>query len=99
MMSKKQWLVLFCLFVVYILLGATFFYHFESQKEMEEMQAMNEERKKIEGNFYVFYINGVNLKHTNVSSILREYSYTQRIIIFKICCLLLRLCYIISHSK
>nr|XP_022918194.1 open rectifier potassium channel protein 1-like isoform X1 [Onthophagus taurus] len=48
MMSKKQWFVLFCLFIIYILLGSTFFYYVQSHDEAHKREIEKEERKIIE---------------------------------------------------
>ncbi|XP_008203851.1 open rectifier potassium channel protein 1 [Nasonia vitripennis] len=46
-MSKKQWLVLLMLFLVYLLLGASIFYHIESRLEIEKVRIAKEERLEI----------------------------------------------------
>ena len=53
MMSKKQWLALFTLYVVYLLLGAALFFHIEQELELERRQKMKEERKELEGKKHI----------------------------------------------
>lgn len=48
-MSKKQWLVLLMLFLTYLLLGASIFYHIESKNEDEKIQLARQERIEIYG--------------------------------------------------
>jgi DMSO reductase anchor subunit len=50
-MSKKQWLVLLMLFLTYLLLGASIFYHIESRLEVEKVRLAKEERIEINGEF------------------------------------------------
>lgn len=49
MMSKKQWFVLFCLFVFYLLLGASIFFYVESYEEIKNSIADLEDKQIIEG--------------------------------------------------
>lgn len=48
-MSKKQWLVLLMLFLTYLLLGASIFYHIESRLEIEKLARAKLERIEING--------------------------------------------------
>lgn len=48
-MNKKQWFVLLCLFVVYLLLGAGIFYNDEYQQESIRLEKERTEKRKIEG--------------------------------------------------
>lgn len=48
-MSKKQWLVLLMLFLTYLLLGASIFYHIESRFENEKLALAKQERIEING--------------------------------------------------
>ncbi|XP_050298640.1 open rectifier potassium channel protein 1 isoform X2 [Anthonomus grandis grandis] len=47
-MSKKQWLVLLCLYVMYLLAGAAIFFYVEAKEEHRIAVAEQEERKKLE---------------------------------------------------
>jgi hypothetical protein len=51
MMSMKQWLALFTLFVLYLLLGAALFYHIESNLEVERRSKDYKEGREIQGQF------------------------------------------------
>ncbi|XP_043285975.1 open rectifier potassium channel protein 1 [Venturia canescens] len=46
-MSKRQWMVLLMLFLTYLLLGASIFYHIESQIEIENVAKARQERIEI----------------------------------------------------
>lgn len=46
-MSKKQWMVLLMLFLTYLLVGASIFYHIESRIEVENIKKAREERIEI----------------------------------------------------
>lgn len=48
-MSKKQWLVLLMLFLTYLLLGASIFYHIESRLEIKRIEEAKRERIEING--------------------------------------------------
>lgn len=48
MMSKKQWFVLLCLFILYLLLGASIFFYIESQEEVIKQKYDIRERQYIE---------------------------------------------------
>lgn len=50
MMSKKQWFILLGLIIVYLLLGACFFYQTETRAETTRRRAEREKRTEIEGN-------------------------------------------------
>lgn len=49
MMSKKQWLALLTLFILYVLLGAALFHHIESNLEVERRVQERNERLEIQG--------------------------------------------------
>lgn len=49
-MSKTQWLVLLCLFIIYLLLGASLFYFIESEEEKQNNIRDKKEKEVIEGN-------------------------------------------------
>ncbi|XP_011315332.1 open rectifier potassium channel protein 1 [Fopius arisanus] len=55
-MSKKQWMVLLMLFLTYLLLGASIFYHIESRLEIEKVQAARMERMEIYGLLHAHYM-------------------------------------------
>lgn len=48
-MSKKQWFVLLCLFIIYLLLGAIIFHEFEKDAEEKRLREEREEKVIIEG--------------------------------------------------
>lgn len=72
MMSKKQWFVLLCLFVLYLLLGASIFYYIESQEEEIKHRNDVRERQYIEGLLRTNYI-GNNKTINNLFSRLTDY--------------------------
>ncbi|XP_066141111.1 open rectifier potassium channel protein 1 isoform X2 [Euwallacea fornicatus] len=47
-MSKKQWLVLLCLYVMYLLAGAAIFYYVEAKEELKRANIEMKERKNLE---------------------------------------------------
>lgn len=47
-MSKKQWFVLLCLYVIYLLAGAAIFYYIEAKEEHNRAHEELEERKTLE---------------------------------------------------
>lgn len=49
MMSKRQWFSLLCIFMCYILFGATVFYLVESAEEDRRLLEEENERHAIEG--------------------------------------------------
>nr|XP_033342035.1 open rectifier potassium channel protein 1 [Megalopta genalis] len=55
-MSKKQWIVLLMLFLTYLLLGASMFYHIESPLEMERVKKANREREQINELLHKYYM-------------------------------------------
>ncbi|XP_015125527.1 open rectifier potassium channel protein 1 [Diachasma alloeum] len=55
-MSKKQWMVLLMLFLTYLLLGASIFYHIESRLEVEKVQAARQERVEINALLHAHYM-------------------------------------------
>ncbi|XP_063986413.1 open rectifier potassium channel protein 1 [Diachasmimorpha longicaudata] len=55
-MSKKQWMVLLMLFLTYLLLGASMFYHIESRLEIEKVQAARMERMEINALLHAHYM-------------------------------------------
>ena len=50
-MSLKQWLALFTLLIVYILLGATFYYYLETELEAGTRLEEYNEGLEIQGEF------------------------------------------------
>lgn len=59
-MSKKQWFVLLGLLIIYILLGACFFYTVETKEEARVREIEREERKVIEGIVLKLHVNTSN---------------------------------------
>ncbi|KAK2587466.1 hypothetical protein KPH14_003171 [Odynerus spinipes] len=55
-MSKKQWIVLLMLFLAYLLLGASIFYHIESQLEIENAERAKQERIEINALLHKHYV-------------------------------------------
>lgn len=55
-MSKKQWMVLLMLFLTYLLLGASIFYHIESRLEIERVETAKQERIEINGERIQFLV-------------------------------------------
>jgi hypothetical protein len=51
-MSKKQWLALLTLFILYLLLGAALFHHIESNLEVERRIQERHERLEIQGEWF-----------------------------------------------
>ncbi|KAF7269126.1 hypothetical protein GWI33_017816 [Rhynchophorus ferrugineus] len=47
-MSKKQWFVVLCLFVLYLLAGAAIFFYVESQEEHKRAEIQTSEKKELE---------------------------------------------------
>ncbi|KAF5271176.1 hypothetical protein FQR65_LT05320 [Abscondita terminalis] len=62
MMSKKQWFVLLCVYVIYLLLGASVFHEVESAKEIREKKEDKKERILIEELLVRHYV--PNEEHT-----------------------------------
>ncbi|KAK4887163.1 hypothetical protein RN001_003434 [Aquatica leii] len=62
MMSKKQWFVLLCVYVIYLLLGASVFHEVESTKELREQKEDKKERILIEELLVQHYVS--NEEHT-----------------------------------
>jgi hypothetical protein len=60
MMSMKQWLALFTLFVLYLLLGAALFYHIESNLEVERREKEYQEGLEIQGQSINIHDESVN---------------------------------------
>lgn len=56
MMSKKQWFVLLCVYVAYLLLGAAVFQEVESDKEYKEQKENRKERNAIEDLLVLNYV-------------------------------------------
>lgn len=52
MMSKKQWFVVLCIFIVYLLLGAAIFHIIESDEERERNLIDLRLRDDLSGNIY-----------------------------------------------
>ncbi|XP_076620196.1 open rectifier K[+] channel 1 [Colletes latitarsis] len=55
-MSKKQWMVLLMLFLTYLLLGASIFYHIESRLEIERVEKAKQERIEINALLHTHYV-------------------------------------------
>nr|XP_050848064.1 open rectifier potassium channel protein 1 isoform X1 [Vespula vulgaris]XP_050848065.1 open rectifier potassium channel protein 1 isoform X1 [Vespula vulgaris]XP_050848066.1 open rectifier potassium channel protein 1 isoform X1 [Vespula vulgaris]XP_050848067.1 open rectifier potassium channel protein 1 isoform X1 [Vespula vulgaris]XP_050848069.1 open rectifier potassium channel protein 1 isoform X1 [Vespula vulgaris] len=55
-MSKKQWIVLLMLFLAYLFLGASIFYHIESRLEIEQIERAKEKRIEINALLLKHYI-------------------------------------------
>lgn len=53
-MSPKQWLSLLTFYILYLIFGASVFYHVEHKLETERRGMANSERIEINGNY--FYI-------------------------------------------
>lgn len=61
-MTKRQWMVLLMLFLTYLLLGASIFYHIESRLEIEKVEQTRNERIEINGKLFTiksFIINQI----------------------------------------
>ncbi|XP_060520773.1 open rectifier potassium channel protein 1 [Cylas formicarius] len=48
-MSKRQWFVLLCIFVLYLLVGASIFFYVESKEEFNKNRKERAEKKRLEG--------------------------------------------------
>ncbi|XP_012278236.1 open rectifier potassium channel protein 1 [Orussus abietinus] len=55
-MSKRQWMVLLMLFLTYLLLGASIFYHIESRLEVEKVRKARMERMEINALLHQHYV-------------------------------------------
>lgn len=53
-MSPKQWLSLLTFYILYLIFGASVFYHVEHKLETDRRASANSERIEINGNY--FYI-------------------------------------------
>lgn len=72
-MSKKQWFVLTCLYITYILLGASFYYHVQSEDEHKKRLIQKEERREIEALLYKHYVPSLDSTQEDIFGKLREY--------------------------
>ncbi|XP_012224441.1 uncharacterized protein Ork1 isoform X2 [Linepithema humile] len=70
-MSKKQWLVLLMLFLMYLLLGAFIFYQIERDIEHEKLETARKERKEINDLLEKHYVPSDN--YTEILNKLSEY--------------------------
>lgn len=73
MMSKKQWFVLLCLYIIYLLLGASFYYQIESRAERERKSVERIERKEIEDLLKIHYIPSINSSQEEIFEKLTAY--------------------------
>lgn len=48
-MSKKQWFVLLCMYIIYLLLGASVFHEVEKREELKALIETKRDRHEIEG--------------------------------------------------
>ncbi|XP_014474532.1 PREDICTED: open rectifier potassium channel protein 1 [Dinoponera quadriceps] len=72
-MSKKQWLVLLMLFLTYLLLGASIFYHIEGREEIEKIEKAKLERIQINALLHKHYIPSPRHNQTEILDKLTEY--------------------------
>ncbi|XP_076760976.1 open rectifier K[+] channel 1 [Xylocopa sonorina] len=72
-MSKKQWLVLLMLFLTYLLLGASIFYHIESHLEIERIEKAKRERIEINALLHAHYVPSRNHDHDEILGKLTRY--------------------------
>ncbi|XP_068970541.1 open rectifier potassium channel protein 1 [Bombus flavifrons] len=72
-MSKKQWLVLLMLFLTYLLLGASIFYHIESRLEIERVEEAKRERIEINALLHAHYMPNLNHDHDEILGKLTRY--------------------------
>ncbi|XP_069678806.1 uncharacterized protein Ork1 isoform X1 [Periplaneta americana] len=73
MMSKKQWLALLALFVLYLLLGAALFHHIESELEVQRRQQERAERIEIHALLSKHYAAGEPASQAQLLQKLSEY--------------------------
>ncbi|XP_015172732.1 PREDICTED: open rectifier potassium channel protein 1 isoform X2 [Polistes dominula] len=72
-MSKKQWIVLLMLFLAYLLLGASMFYHIESKLEIEHIELARQERIEINALLRKHYIPSRTHNQHEIFARLTEY--------------------------
>ncbi|CAK9825674.1 Open rectifier potassium channel protein 1 [Anthophora retusa] len=72
-MSKKQWMVLLMLFLTYLLLGASIFYHIESQLEMKRIEEAKRERIEINALLHTHYVPSISHDHDEILGKLTRY--------------------------
>ncbi|XP_076237750.1 open rectifier K[+] channel 1 isoform X2 [Calliopsis andreniformis] len=72
-MSKKQWIVLLMLFLTYLLLGASIFYHIESRLEIERVEKAKRERIEINALLHAHYMPSNNHDHDEILGKLTRY--------------------------
>ncbi|XP_043491470.1 open rectifier potassium channel protein 1 isoform X1 [Polistes fuscatus] len=72
-MSKKQWIVLLMLFLAYLLLGASIFYHIESKLEIEHIELARQERIEINALLRKHYIPSRTHNQHEIFARLTEY--------------------------
>ncbi|KAI4494408.1 hypothetical protein M0802_008900 [Mischocyttarus mexicanus] len=72
-MSKRQWIVLLMLFLAYLLLGASIFYHIESTLEIEHIELARQERIEINALLRKHYIPSRTHNQHEIFARLTEY--------------------------
>ncbi|XP_017878210.1 uncharacterized protein LOC108623877 [Ceratina calcarata] len=72
-MSKKQWLVLLMLFLTYLLLGASIFYHIESRLEIKRVEEARRERIEINAMLHEHYVPNGNQGFEKILKTLSDY--------------------------
>lgn len=72
-MSKKQWLVLLMLFLTYLLLGASMFYHIESRYEIDKLNETRKERNEINELLRKHYVPSIGNDQNEIFEKLTEY--------------------------
>ncbi|OAD56477.1 Open rectifier potassium channel protein 1 [Eufriesea mexicana] len=72
-MSKKQWLVLLMLFLTYLLLGASIFYHIESRLEIKRIEEAKRERIDINALLHAHYVPTISHDHDEILRKLSRY--------------------------
>ncbi|XP_031839838.1 open rectifier K[+] channel 1 isoform X2 [Nomia melanderi] len=72
-MSKKQWMVLLMLFLTYLLLGASIFYHIESRLEIERVEKAKRERIEINALLHAYYVPNLSHDHDEILGKLTRY--------------------------
>ncbi|XP_053974602.1 open rectifier potassium channel protein 1 isoform X1 [Hylaeus volcanicus] len=72
-MSKKQWMVLLMLFLTYLLLGASIFYHIESRLEIERVEKAKQERIEINALLHTHYMPSSIHDHDEILDKLTKY--------------------------
>ncbi|KAM0727834.1 Open rectifier potassium channel protein 1 [Formica fusca] len=72
-MSKKQWLVLLMLFLTYLLLGASIFYHIEREEEEEKIAKAKIERIEINQLLRDHYVSSIGHTQKEIFDKLTDY--------------------------